>query len=91
MPDAKVQTTLEISPDLLDAVDTAVRDGEAASRDEFVTTALRHELAARRRVEIDAEFALMADDPEFQREALEIASEFATADWEALRTAERVS
>jgi len=35
---------------------------------------------------IDEDFASMADDCSYQEEALQIAEEFAQADWEALQT-----
>ncbi len=41
------------------------------------------------RTEIDAAFAAMADDPEYQEEALRICEEFAVADWEALLLGEQ--
>ena len=53
--------------------------------------ALRHELAAQKRAEIDAAFAAMADDPEYQAESLMIADEFAIAEWEAFQVAESQS
>jgi len=43
-------------------------------------------LAASRRAATDAEFAKMASDQTYQREAVQVAEEFAGADWEALRT-----
>ncbi len=45
--------------------------------------ALERELAAQKRAAIDAAFAEMARDPDYQTEAKVIASEFAAADWEA--------
>src|SRR5262249_36781791 len=80
-----VRTTLAIPAELLDAVDQAIREGKARSRNELVASALRHELAAHERAAIDAAFAAMADDPDYRAEAERIAAEFATADWEALR------
>lgn len=41
--------------------------------------------AAQRRSAVDAAFARMADDPEYQAEAVRIAEEYAAADREALR------
>jgi hypothetical protein len=38
---------------------------------------------------IDAEFAHMAEDESYRTLQLQIAAEFAHADWEALRTEER--
>ena len=73
---------------LLEATDRAVREGKARSRNEFVTTALRRELAARRRAEIDAEIAEMANDPEYLQEVEQIMAEFAESDAEVARMLE---
>ena len=83
-----VRTTLALPADLLEQVDHAVRAGKARSRNVFVATALRHELAAQELAEIDAGFAGMADDEEYQAEALALAEEAVAAGWEALRIAE---
>ena len=90
MPARKVRMTVTLSADLLEAVDTIVRAGVAESRNAFLERAIRRQLAATRRAEIDAEFAQMANDPAYQEEALQIAEEFAEADWEALQAAERI-
>jgi len=45
-------------------------------------------LKMRRRKEIDAAFAGMAEDADYQKEAKLIAEEFAHRDWEALRLKE---
>ena len=82
------RTTVALPRDLLARVDEAVRAGKARSRNSLVAAALEHELAAIERAETDAEFALMADDEEYQREALRIAEEFAVSDWEALTSGE---
>lgn len=83
-----VRTTLALPAALLEAADKAIRAGKAKSRNEFVAKALRRELAAQERADIDAAFAPMAEDAAFQTEALAIAEEFAGADWESLRIAE---
>ena len=83
-----VRTTLSLPADLLEAVDRAVRDGQARSRNELVARALGRELAAQERLAIDAGFAGMAADRDYQEEARSVASEFAAADWEALRRGE---
>lgn len=85
-----IRTTLALPEDLLAAADEIVKRGEARSRNEFVSTALRHELASRRRAAIDAAFAAMADDEEERAEALAIAREFEVADWEAFQIGERL-
>ena len=83
-----VRTTLTLPADLLAALDQVVQEGKTRSHNEFVTTALRRELAAQERLVIDAAFAEMATDPAYQAEAESITSEFAEADWEAFRLAE---
>jgi Arc/MetJ-type ribon-helix-helix transcriptional regulator len=83
-----VRTTLALPADLLAAVDQAVQAGKARSRNELMRIALERELAAQQRAAIDAAFAEMAQDPDYQAEAKEITSEFAAADWEAWRQVE---
>lgn len=83
-----VRTTFTLPADLLEAMDRAVREGNARSRNELITMALRRELAAQERAAIDAAFAAMADDPVYHAEAREVATAFAAADWEAIRLAE---
>ena len=85
MATGKIRTTLALPAELLKATDKAVREGKARSRNEFVAEALRRELAARRRAEIDAEIAEMANDPEYRRESEQIMAEFANADSETAR------
>ncbi len=85
MPVATVRTTVAIAADVLEAVDSAIQEGIARSRNEFLNAALRNQLAASRRAAVDAAFTGMADDPEYQQEALRIAAEFETADHESLK------
>lgn len=82
-----VRTTVALPAELLEAADQAVRDGRARNRNELLVAALRHEIAAHERAAIDAAFAEMANDLEYQREAVAIAEEFAYTDWEALQLA----
>lgn len=84
-----VRTTLTLPSELLEATDLAVSQGKTKSRNEFIAQALRHELAALRRAEIDAALAEMAQNPEYQAEVLKMEAEFATASWEALQLAEK--
>lgn len=83
------RTTIAVPEELLALADRAVREGRARSRAELLARALRREFAAQRRAAVDAAFARMADDPEYQAGALRVAEEYAIADWEAIRTAER--
>jgi metal-responsive CopG/Arc/MetJ family transcriptional regulator len=84
-----VRTTITLPSDLIDKVDQIVQQGHARSRNELFLTALRHELAARERAAIDAEIALMANDPELIAEGLVLAEEAVKAGWEALQLSER--
>ncbi|MFH7028093.1 MAG: ribbon-helix-helix domain-containing protein [Heteroscytonema crispum UTEX LB 1556] len=88
MENRTVRTTLSLPAELIEECDRAVKEGKAKSRNEFVALALRHELAAQKRADIDAAFATMADDVEYHAEAATINNEFAQADWEALEIGE---
>ena len=88
MENQNVRTTLMLPIELLEATDHAVQEGKAKSRNDFVSLALEHELAARKRAEIDAALAEMAKDTEYQVQGLQIEAEFANAQWEALQLAE---
>jgi metal-responsive CopG/Arc/MetJ family transcriptional regulator len=88
MENRTVRTTLSLPAKLIEECDRAVKEGKAKSRNDFVALALRHELAAQKRADIDAAFATMADDIEYQAEAVMMNDEFAQADWEALKIGE---
>lgn len=79
-----IRTTIALPRDLLEAVDEAVARGDARGRSDLIARALTSQLAAFRRCRIDEEFAGMADDAIYRREALQVADEFAVSDWEAL-------
>jgi metal-responsive CopG/Arc/MetJ family transcriptional regulator len=79
-----VRTTVTLPADLIDAADRAVRNGHARSRNELLVTALRHELAARERADIDAAYAALRGDHELQAESVALAEEAMSAGWEAL-------
>lgn len=88
MEQQTVRTTVSLPKDLLEATDQAVQAGKAKSRNELVTRALRRELAAQKRVEIDVALAEMANDVEYHAEVLQMEAEFAPAQWEALNLEE---
>ena len=89
MPKTTTRTTITLPQQLLDAVDQAVREGKAKSRNELLATAVRRELGALERAAIDAAFAEMANDLGYQEEARRITDDFARADWSAFRQAEK--
>jgi len=84
-----IRTTVALPEELLEAMDRAVREGKARSRNEFLSTALRHELATLDRARIDEAFRFMAEDPVYKAEAKKLGDEFDEASWEALRSSER--
>jgi metal-responsive CopG/Arc/MetJ family transcriptional regulator len=88
MASSTIRTTVTLPADLLEAADQAVREGKARNRNELLATALRKELAEQRRAALDAAFAEMANDAEYQAETRTIGREFARADWEAWQLAE---
>jgi metal-responsive CopG/Arc/MetJ family transcriptional regulator len=69
MPKQTRRTTIAFPEDLLRAVDQAVQEGKAESRNELIAVALRHELAALERAEIDVAFAEMSRDRDYQEES----------------------
>lgn len=79
-----VRTTVSLPGELLEATDRAVREGRARSRNEFLSMAVRRELAAMERERIDEAFGFMAEDDAYRDEAERLAGEFDRASWEAL-------
>jgi metal-responsive CopG/Arc/MetJ family transcriptional regulator len=77
-----------IPSELLVATDKAVQQGKAKNRSELIAKALRRELEALKRLEIDAQLAEMANDVDYQKEVLQMEGEFANAQWEALQLVE---
>ncbi len=88
MDNRTIRTTLTLPVELLEATDRAVSEGKAKSRNEFVARAISNELAVQKRAEIDAAFAEMKNDSEYQAEVKIIDREFARSDWEALGLSE---
>ncbi|AFY47525.1 hypothetical protein Nos7524_1653 [Nostoc sp. PCC 7524] len=77
-----------IPSELLAATDKAIQQGKAKSRNDFIAKALRRELEAIKRTEIDAQLSEMVNDEDYQRDVLQMEAEFATAEWEAFKLAE---
>lgn len=88
MPKTTMRTTVTLPQQLLDAVDRAVREGKAKSRNELLASAIRHELGALQCAAIDAAFDEMANDLDYQEEARRITNDFARAEWPAYRQVE---
>jgi metal-responsive CopG/Arc/MetJ family transcriptional regulator len=85
---ATTRTTIALPAALLAATDQAVTAGKAKNRNELIARAIQRELALIRRAEIDADLLEMSQDAEYQEEVLQMETEFAVAQWEALQTIE---
>ena len=83
----RIRATIRIPQSLYQDVQGVVRDRgtEAVNINDFVVSAIRAYMRLLERRRIDAAFAGMAGDEEFQKEALSIANEFEASDWEALQ------
>jgi len=83
------RTTLSLPKELLAATDKLIFRGKAKNRNQFIAEAISAKLAAiPSKAEIDAAFEGMADDIEYQCEALQIEASWANASWEALKLGE---
>jgi hypothetical protein len=60
------------------------------SLNDFFVTAIEAYVKMYRRRQIDAAFAAMAEDADYQKEASLLAQEFDASDWEALRLGEDI-
>ena len=87
----KVRTTVTLPKDVYDEVRSLIEKG-ATSADtvtSFFATAIVAYLNLLKRKRIDAEFAGMAGDAAYQKEARLISQEFGSSDWEAFEAAEK--
>ncbi|HET6384353.1 MAG TPA: ribbon-helix-helix domain-containing protein [Armatimonadota bacterium] len=84
-----VRTTIAAPSSLFEEADRLIRLGRARNRTDLITRALRHMIDQINREADDAEFALMATDPEYQHDTKVIAGELEQAQWEAFCAGER--
>ena len=85
----KIRITVTLPAELLAKADRVIKDGKIDSRNKLFATALKKEIAAIERAEIDLALAEMAQDPEYQKEVMQMEAEFASASWEAWQTEEK--
>ena len=82
-------TTVRLPRQVYELAKTAVEKSEAASSfNDFVVKAIQQKLQQLTEAEIDAAFAHMADDPDYQHDAVALTKEFEKSDWEASRVTE---
>jgi Arc/MetJ-type ribon-helix-helix transcriptional regulator len=84
-----LQTTLRLPKHLYESIKSHVQRDQTVSVNEFIVNALAAYVRAVERKAIDDAFLGMADDRQYQREALMIAEQFAASDAEALELSER--
>ncbi len=78
-------TTLRLPKKVYEKAKTVVSRSEGASSfNEFVVQAIEEKVGRLAEAEIDAAFAQMARDPNYQRDSITLAKEFEQSDWEAL-------
>ena len=79
-------TTVRLPKAVYQRAKTAVEKSEAASSfNEFVVNAIEEKLHGLSEAEIDSAFAGMANDIDYQREAVALTQQFEPSDWEALQ------
>jgi hypothetical protein len=82
-------TTVRLPKRVYELAKNAVANSETASSfNDFVVQAIEQKLRQLSEAEIDAAFAGMADDLDYQHQAIALSQEFEQSDWEALRASE---
>jgi hypothetical protein len=86
----KVRTTVRLPKAIYDEARNLIEENVVSvdSMNDFLVSAIAAYVKLVKRKQIDAAFAGMADDADYQKEALLIADQFAQSDWEALEIAE---
>jgi hypothetical protein len=89
----KVRTSVSIPEPLYEEARSLVdkRVSPADSINSFVVAAILAYVKLIRRRQIDAQFAAMAEDSDYQKETRLIAEEFSQSDWEAFQSVEQDS
>ena len=77
--------TVDLPDQLVERVDAATQESGASSRNRFIAESLEARVEALERARIDAEFATLRDDTEWQEEMRAMAEEAVPAGWQALR------
>jgi hypothetical protein len=82
-------TTVRLPREVYERAKLTIKRAKAASSfNEFVVHAIQEKMQRLTEAEIDRAFAQMADDPQYQRESVDLAKAFEKSDWEALQSTE---
>jgi hypothetical protein len=89
--DEKVRTTVRVPKPLYEEAQEFVHKNvtPAVTINEFIINAICAYVRLMKRKQIDAAFAGMAEDTDYQKEARLISEDFSQSDWEAFEAAER--
>lgn len=87
----KVRTTVRVPKPLYEEAQECVQrsDSPASTFNDLIVTAIVTYLKLMKRKQIDAAFSKMAEDANYQKQALLIAEEFSLSDWETLERIEQ--
>lgn len=85
----KSQKTVRLPRPLLKEAENLIRAcGHCESLNDFIVRSMRLRIEVFKRKEIDAQFAEMSADTDYQKEAHLMAKEFESSDWEAAKLIE---
>ena len=76
-------TTVRLPRQVYERAKTVVLQSQASSFNEFVVQAIEEKVRRLTEAEIDAAFAQMAHDSDYQRSSIALANQFEKSDWEA--------
>jgi len=77
-------TTVRLPRQVYERAKTVAVRSQASSFNEFVVQAIEEKVSRLTEAELDAAFAHMAEDTDYQRSSIALTAEFAKSDWEAL-------
>src|ERR1700685_1746592 len=84
-------TTVRLPRQIYERAKTVIgRSSHLASFNEFVVQAIEEKVRKLTEAEIDAAFAKMADDQDYQNSSIALTEEFSRSDWEALKAGDAV-
>jgi hypothetical protein len=85
----KAQKTVRLPRPLLKEAESLIRAcGHGESLNDFIVRSMRLRIEVLKRKELDAKFAEMSEDTDYQKEANLMAEEFASSDWETAKLLE---
>jgi hypothetical protein len=79
-------TTLRLPRSVYEQAKAIAVQAQVGSFNEFVVQAIEEKVRRLTEAEIDAAFAEMANDADYQRSSISFAKEFENSDWEALQS-----